>query len=148
MILMQGYTLFGTSFSNNADSAINLTEIVSTNWLNDISLPATQTNDDFYDLEDSMFAALDRGIFFKVTGNSMKEAGVFDGDIAIVEREKRAEYGDIVIALVDGKYAIRYLAVDEEGNTFLKPANKKYKPINENFSVFGVVISVFRSLKK
>lgn len=149
MIEMQGFTLFATKFTNNADSAVNLNDMITNpNWLNELTLPSTQA-DDAFDFEEMMFAALDSGTFFKVTGSSMKDAGIFDGDIAIVEKDKKANVGDIVIAMVDGKYTIRFLEADEEGKYYLRPANKKYKPIrSDNLKVFGVVISVFRNLKR
>lgn len=149
-VMMQSYTLFGTQFNNNPDSAISLTEIVSTNWLNDINITVDAKDpEDTFDLEEAMFNALDKGVFFKVTGNSMRDAGIFDGDIAIVEKGRNASIGDIVIALVNGKYAIRYFAQDEDGSYFLRSANKKYKAIySKEMSIFGVVISVFRSIKK
>lgn len=64
----------------------------------------------------------------EVVGESMKDAGILPGDLVLVERGKVARRGDIVLALVDHEYTLKYLE-SEKGKPVLVPANKKFKKI-------------------
>lgn len=66
----------------------------------------------------------------EVSGDSMIEAGIFDGDYALIARCDTAESGDIVVALVDGQDAtLKYLR--KHGDMIrLDPANKNHEPQN------------------
>lgn len=80
--------------------------------------------------------------FVRVKGDSMEGAGIFSGDLLIVDRSKKASTKKIVIAYVNGEFTVKRLIL--EGNkTFLHPENPKYKPteITEgmDFEIFGVV---------
>ena len=64
----------------------------------------------------------------EVSGDSMVEAGIFDGDFALVRRTDTARDGEIVVALVRGEEAtLKYLHKDG-GNVRLDPANASYDP--------------------
>nr|WP_298928022.1 transcriptional repressor LexA [uncultured Erythrobacter sp.] len=64
----------------------------------------------------------------EVSGDSMVEAGIFDGDFALVRRTDSARDGEIVVALVRGEEAtLKYLHKDG-GNVRLDPANSSYDP--------------------
>ncbi|MDJ0643470.1 MAG: transcriptional repressor LexA [Erythrobacter sp.] len=64
----------------------------------------------------------------EVSGDSMIEAGIFDGDFALVRRTDTARDGEIVVALVRGEEAtLKYLHKDG-GNVRLDPANAAYDP--------------------
>lgn len=81
----------------------------------------------------------------KVTGDSMIEAGIMPGDIALVERGVDARNGDIVIARIDGEWTIKYLR--KKGNkVFLEAANKDYKPIfpKDHLEIAAIVKAVIR----
>ncbi|MDR3571675.1 MAG: transcriptional repressor LexA [Candidatus Pacebacteria bacterium] len=81
----------------------------------------------------------------KVKGDSMIDAGIREGDMVIVERKATYKPGQIVIAMVDGEYTMKYLRKKGE-KYFLEPANEKYKPIypSEAFRVEAVVTAVVR----
>jgi repressor LexA len=64
----------------------------------------------------------------EVVGESMKDAGILPGDMVLVEKGKVARRGDIVLALVDHEYTLKYLD-SEKGKPVLVPANKKFKKI-------------------
>ncbi|MEN9881272.1 MAG: repressor LexA [Candidatus Parcubacteria bacterium] len=74
-----------------------------------------------------------RGATFmlEVMGESMVEAGIFEGDLVLVERGKVPRKGDIVLALVEHEYTLKYLD-NEKGRPVLVPANKKFKKIYPN----------------
>ena len=64
----------------------------------------------------------------EVSGDSMIEAGIFDGDFALVKRTDSARDGEIVVALVDNEEAtLKYLRKDA-GRVILDPANGAYDP--------------------
>jgi SOS regulatory protein LexA len=81
----------------------------------------------------------------KVKGDSMIDAGIREGDMVIVERKATYKPGQIVIAMVDGAYTMKYLRKKGE-KYFLEPANENYKPIypHEQFRVEAVVTAVVR----
>lgn len=82
---------------------------------------------------------------FEVTGDSMIEAHIADGDIVIAERNNTAKDGDIVIAQVDGEFTMKYLR-SKNNKQWLEPANKKYKPIYPEYelSIVAIVRGVMR----
>lgn len=81
-----------------------------------------------------------------VKGDSMIDAHICDGDLVIVEKRVSANNGDIVVAIVDGEFTVKYLAT-ERGKYVLKPANKAYtviRPVGA-LEIFGVVVGIARS---
>ncbi|HWP61110.1 MAG TPA: transcriptional repressor LexA, partial [Candidatus Paceibacterota bacterium] len=81
----------------------------------------------------------------KVKGDSMIDAGIQPGDMVVVERKATYKPGQIVIAMIDGEYTMKYLRKKQE-KYFLEPANAKYKPIypSQTFRVEAVVTAVVR----
>jgi repressor LexA len=80
----------------------------------------------------------------KVKGESMIDAGIIDGDIAIIRKQPFAGNGDIVAALLDNNEATLKRLRQKNNTFYLEPANKNYQPIFKNFSVIGKVISIVR----
>ncbi len=80
----------------------------------------------------------------RVKGDSMIEAGIMDGDIAIIKKQPVAENDDIVAALLaDNEVTLKRLK-HKERKYHLEPANKDYPPIFEQFTVMGRLIAVVR----
>ena len=80
-----------------------------------------------------------------VTGNSMIDAGIFEGDLVVVNNKKEPRDGDIVIALVDNANTVKRF-IKKEGKVYLKAENKDYNniyPENE-LVVQGVVTALIR----
>ena len=90
----------------------------------------------------------------RVDGDSMIDAGIEDGDIAVIDRSVEAEDGDIIVAYVNEEFTIKRLDLThkEEGYIELQPANKGFKTIRvddgEDFEVWGVVIWTIKCWKK
>lgn len=88
-------------------------------------------------------------VLIRVKGDSMVEAGIHDGDLAVVERRTDATQGDIVVAVVDDQFTLKTLARDKDGYHLL-PANPNYPVIrpsnNENgkLEIFGVLVGLVR----
>ena len=89
----------------------------------------------------------------RVEGDSMIEAGICDGDIAVIDRSIEPEHGDVVVGYIDREFTVKFLDLShqKEGYIELRPANKLFKPIRidegSNFRVWGVVIYVIRKWK-
>lgn len=84
----------------------------------------------------------------KVVGDSMEEAGIMDGDMVVFERRHDAKSGDIVIALTEDGYTIKYLR-RKAGKLFLEAANPKYPKIYpKEGEIIGVVTATFRTYFK
>lgn len=81
----------------------------------------------------------------EVTGNSMIDAGIFEGDLVVVNSSKTAKSGDIVVALVDNSNTIKRY-IEKDGNRYLKAENPDYSDIypEESLLVQGVVTSLIR----
>ncbi|HOK09108.1 MAG TPA: transcriptional repressor LexA [Candidatus Hydrogenedens sp.] len=83
----------------------------------------------------------------RVTGESMIEDGIFEGDIIFVDSKKQPCKGDIVVALVDGEVTVKRF-FPEGKYVELRPANRKMKPIrvpSHRFLLQGVVIGLQRN---
>lgn len=80
-----------------------------------------------------------------VTGDSMIEAGILDGDIVIVRRQNTAQNGEIVIAMINGEATVKRLKQDGR-QIWLMPANPAYQPIDgTDCTILGRVCSLSRS---
>ena len=91
----------------------------------------------------------DEDVFMlSVTGDSMINAGILDGDYLIARKQNSASNGDIVIALIDGEETTCKRYFRELRRIRLQPENEKYEPIigTDNIQVIGKVISVIRML--
>ncbi|NGT35595.1 transcriptional repressor LexA [Clostridium perfringens] len=81
----------------------------------------------------------------KVTGDSMIEAGILDGDLAIIEQKNVATNGDIVVALIENEATIKRF-FKENGFIRLQPENKNYEPILvEDCSILGKLVGIYRA---
>jgi len=84
-------------------------------------------------------------VLIRVKGDSMVDAGIHDGDLAVVERKTEATQGDIVVAVVDDQFTLKTLARDKDGYHLL-PANPNYPVIRPNgkLEIFGVLVGLVR----
>lgn len=80
----------------------------------------------------------------KVKGDSMFEAGIYDGDIVIVRKQDTAEDGEVVIALLEDEATVKTLR-NKRIKAYLEASNSKYKSIiNKPFQIIGKVIELRR----
>ena len=101
------------------------------------------------DLNEQLIRNKPATYFMRVSGSSMINAGIFDGDIAIVDRSVKPQNGKIVIAVIDGEMLIR--RYEKTMNSLrLIPETPKLSPIDvsefTDFKIWGVVIYVIHSL--
>ena len=82
----------------------------------------------------------------RVRGDSMIDAGILDGDFAIVRPGKQARDGEIVVALIEDEATVKRF-FKEKDHVRLQPENESMKPIRtERVDLLGRVVGVFRSV--
>lgn len=102
------------------------------------------------DLNETLIRNAVATFFVRVAGESMTGAGIYRGDLLVVDRSIEARDRHIVIARLDGEYTVKRLRFWREG-VYLAAENPDYPPIDvtgsrTEFEVWGVVTSVIRSL--
>ncbi len=93
-------------------------------------------------------ASQDDVFALRVQGKSMIEAGIMDGDVAIIKKVISADNGDVVAALLDNNEAtLKILKKPHGSRPYLEAANKDYPPIYKEFSVIGKLITILRKYR-
>ena len=95
------------------------------------------------DLNEQLIRNKPATYFFRMKGDAMQEAGIFDGDVLIVDRSVKHANGKVVVAVLNGELLVRRF-LKNFSSSFLIPENNRYKPINlsefNEFMVWGVVV--------
>jgi DNA polymerase V len=111
--------------------------------------PADDYIDGKLDLNEHLIKQPAATFFVRASGNSMIGAGIFDGDILIVDRSITPTDGKIVIAVVSGDMTVKRLCI-KPNKAMLLPENVDYKPIiinkNEELTIWGVVTNVIHKV--
>lgn len=107
--------------------------------------PAEEELRDIISLDEYLITRPDASFLLSVTGDSMIEEGIREGDLVIVERGREPKNGDIILAEVDGAWTMKYFRKKGK-EVVLEAANAKYPPIRpkEELRVGGVVTAVIR----
>jgi len=84
----------------------------------------------------------------EVKGDSMVEAGILDGDIAVIKKQQAADNGDIVVALLEDNEATLKKLRYRNKRPLLEAANKNYSPIEKEFTVIGKLITILRKYNR
>jgi repressor LexA len=88
----------------------------------------------------------DGDYILRVKGDSMKDAGILEGDYVVVKQAEDAVNGEIVVALLEHEATVKRFFREKDG-VRLQPANKAYKPIRtRDAQLLGKVVGVFRSV--
>ncbi len=107
--------------------------------------PAEDHIDQHLDLNELLIQHPVATFFVRVSGESMKDAGINNGDILVVDRSLEATSGRIIIAIVNGELTVKRF-VQDSSSCQLVAANPDYPPVaitdETDFSVWGVVTSV------
>jgi DNA polymerase V len=96
------------------------------------------------DLNKHLIKHKDTTFFAKVKGHSMKNVGIFDGDLLVIDKSLEPQDGKIAICQIDGEFTIK--RIKKEENVFwLIAENEDYKPIKvtpeNDFVIWGIVIN-------
>mgnify|MGYP000881197403 CR=1 FL=1 len=87
--------------------------------------------------------------FARVEGDSMKDDGIFEGDILVVDKSVEPYDGCLAVAYIDGEFTLKRVKIEPDKISLI-PANPKYKTIeispDNEFSVWGVVKWIIKSV--
>jgi len=116
------------------------------------SIPAGPANIAYEDIEgyvglEDMLprrVAADEVFALRVKGESMLEAGIVEGDIAIIRRQAVAANGDVIAALLDNNEVTLKRLRHKDSKTYLEPANSRYTPIFKDFTIIGKLVTILR----
>ena len=108
-----------------------------------VPITATENIEDYIPLPQAMLGSGEHFIL-SVSGESMIEAGILDGDYVIVRKQSNADNGDIVIAMIEDEATVkRYYK--ENGGFRLQPENSTMSPIIvSELTILGKVVSLYR----
>jgi len=107
--------------------------------------PAEEELIDTLSIDEYLVDKPEASFLLKVTGDSMIEAGIHEGDLVIIERGGQPKSGDIVLGCVDGEWTLKHYR-KTNGVVELVPANPNYpviRPENE-LTIGGIVRAVMR----
>ena len=109
--------------------------------------PAAFGADDYgergLDLNEELIKNKPATFFFRMKGDAMTNAGIFDNDMLVVDRSLKLANGKVIVAVLNGELLVRRFHKNFS-SAFLIPENDRYKSINlaefSDFAVWGVVV--------
>ena len=116
------------------------------------TIKAGNLNDFYHDMQGSVqsfnfLESSDSRFALRVSGDSMIDAGIMEGDVAVIDKQKSVVNGDIVAVSIEGAATLKFYKKNKQG-VFLSPANKRYQPIHlrdvNASSIFGKCIGIVR----
>jgi DNA polymerase V len=143
---MEVEKFFGSSYSGSKGfSQHNITTANATGF----GAAADDYMERGIDLNEQLIRNKPATFFMRVSGSSMINAGIYDGDIVIVDRSLKPQNGKIVIAVIDGEMLIR--RYEKTMNSLrLIPETTKLSPIDisefMDFKIWGVVVYIIRNV--
>ena len=111
--------------------------------------PAGNQQEQGIDLNEQLIKNRSSTYFFRMQGDAMQDAGIFDNDILIVDRSLKLANGRIILCILNGEMLVRRFHKNFS-SAFLLPENSRYKNINlsefSDFSLWGVVTFVIHQV--
>ena len=109
--------------------------------------------DDFKEIRISLDKELvnnkESTFYARVSGNSMEDAGISDGDLLVVDKSLEAKNNKIAVCFLDGEFTVKRIKKEKE-KIYLLPENKKYEPIelreSNELIIWGVVEYVIKKV--
>ena len=107
-----------------------------------------ETQGEYFVIDEMLIDKPSTTTLIPVKGDSMIDAGIHDGDVAVVEKRNLANVGDIVVAIVDNEFTLKTLD-RERGQYILRPANQAFPVIRPQGSleIFGVLVGLIRKYR-
>jgi len=101
-------------------------------------------------VQDFLIDRPDQTVYCRVRGDSMRDAGLLDGDFVVVDRAAQPKPGDIVVAVVDEEVTVKRLRAGGSSGWLLEPANIEFQAIRPSASLemLGVVVGSFRRFRR
>jgi DNA polymerase V len=111
--------------------------------------PADDYIESRIDLNDVLIRHPSSTFFLRVSGDSMRDAGILDGDLLVVDRAVEPRAGRVVVAVLDGAFTLKYLS-RHRGRWRLEAAHPEYPPLEladcDDARIWGVAIHAIHSL--
>lgn len=136
-------------FFSSTGRAIGTTPVYSSSVPAGFPSPAEDYSEKSLDLNEYLIRNRESTFMVRVTGHSMKDAGIHDGDILVVDRSLEPRSGRIILGVLNGEFTVKRLS--RKGRSlFLLPENDEY-PVTEikeemDFRVWGVVTYVIHKV--
>ena len=110
--------------------------------------PALDFTDTAIDFNKHLIKHPSATFYGRVKGHSMKNEGIFDGDLLVVDKSLEPMDGRIAVCFIDGEFTVKKIKLEKDF-CWLMPANEEYQPIkvtSENeLIIWGIVIHVIKS---
>jgi len=143
---MDGEEFFGTAYKGSKQ--YNQQQIKTANATG-FGAAADDYMERGIDLNEQLIRNKPATFFFRMKGDAMKDAGIFDNDVLVVDRSLKLASGKIIVAVLNGELMVRRYHKNFS-SAFLIPENDRYKAINlgefNDFTLWGVVFAVIRTL--
>ncbi len=111
--------------------------------------PAQDYMDLSLDLNQALIKHPSATFYGRVKGDSMRDAGIEDGDILVIDRSIDYQDGMTAVCFIDGEFTVKKLKIEKD-KILLIPANEKYAPIEVNpeneFMIWGIVTFVIKNM--
>lgn len=115
--------------------------------------PAQDYLTDSIDLNKELIRHKETTFLARVSGTSLTEAGICDGDLIVIDKSLEVKNGDFVVAYIDGEFTLKEFRLDETSQcAWLIPHNRDYAPIKvteeNDFMIWGVLTYTIKQLRK
>lgn len=111
--------------------------------------PADEFKEIRISLDKELVKNTESTFYAKVSGDSMIEAGLDDGDLLIIDKSLDPESGKIAVCFLDGEFTVKRIT-KREGKLYLKPENKNYEEIEINdgneLKIWGIATFVIKKI--
>lgn len=132
-------------YAKNDDTAVSVPLLGKVAAGNPIE--AIENPNEYFALPKELLPKNNNVFTLEVSGDSMINIGIFDGDIVIVKRAKTAENGEIVVAMTDENEVTLKRFYKEKGHIRLQPENDNLEPIIlKNVTILGKAIGLYRKI--
>ena len=134
-------------FSSSTEIALEL-PIIDEGISAGFPSPAQDFVDISIDLNKELIKNPSATFYGRVKGDSMKDLGIDNGDLLIIDKSLEPKNGRIAVCYIDGEFTMKKIKIEKDC-CWLIPANDKYKPIrvdeDNEFIVWGIVVHVIKS---
>ena len=111
--------------------------------------PAMDFDESKIDLNRHLISRPSSTFFGRVTGSSMEGAGIYDGNLLIIDKSIKPRSEHIAVCFIDGEFTVKRIRIEKDC-VWLIPANASYEPVradsSNDFRVWGIVTYVIRSV--
>lgn len=110
--------------------------------------PAMDFEDVAIDLNKELIKNPPSTFFGRVKGHSMKDAGIFNNDLLVIDKSLQISNNKIAVCYIDGEFTIKRVSIEKEC-VWLRPENDSYKPIkvtpDNELIIWGIIIHSIKS---